>query len=176
MHVCMCACVRGNRGMHMWAYSGRIRGRYIFRLLHGVCVSTPELPLYMIIWFFLISPSFQFPLSLKPSLPPSVPRSILPSPLPLPPPSSLPSLSSPSLPPSQMTYIHLLHLHDPTNYLPYPSEATPFLINAHIGTHVTQRHVSQLIYRYVFLTYKSCSYSTLCFFAKHNYSAKLLMR
>ena len=45
VHACMCACacVHGNRGMHVWAYGGRIKWRFIFQLLHGVCVSTPEL-------------------------------------------------------------------------------------------------------------------------------------
>ena len=62
--------------------------------------------------------------------------------------TSIAALPLPS-PPSrtQMTYIHLLHLPDSTSYLPYPSEATPYLINAHIGTHVTQRCVSHLTYR-----------------------------
>ena len=46
-----------------------------------------------------------------------------------------------------MNYIRLVQPADPSNYLPYPSEATPFLINAHIGTHVTQRHVAPLVYR-----------------------------
>lgn len=33
---------------------------------------------------------------------------------------------------------------DGLSYLPFPSEATPYLIDAHIGTHVTQRHISDL--------------------------------
>ncbi len=48
------------------------------------------------------------------------------------------------------TQITSLHLLNPTTFAlfqPFPSEATPYLINAHIGTHVTQRHVSQLVYR-----------------------------
>ncbi len=46
-----------------------------------------------------------------------------------------------------MNYIRLVQPADPSNYLPYPSESTPYLINAHIGTHVTQRHVAPLVYR-----------------------------
>jgi hypothetical protein len=34
-----------------------------------------------------------------------------------------------------------------TNYLPFPSETVPYLINAHIGTHVSQRHISELLVR-----------------------------
>ena len=48
---------------------------------------------------------------------------------------------------TQMTSIHLLNPTTFALFQPFPSEATPYLINAHIGTHVTQRHVSQLVYR-----------------------------
>ena len=34
-----------------------------------------------------------------------------------------------------------------TGFLPFPSETTPYLVSAHIGTHVTQRHVSDLLIR-----------------------------
>jgi len=45
-----------------------------------------------------------------------------------------------------MTYIHLLCLHNTTDFLPYPNEATPFLINADIGTHMSPSDMSHNSY------------------------------
>lgn len=46
----------------------------------------------------------------------------------------------------KLPYIHPLPTAVATQFIPF-SDASPFLINAHIGTHVDNRHISSLIYR-----------------------------
>ena len=55
---------------------------------------------------------------------------------------------TPSLSYIQMAYLKLVAPPE-EGYLPFPSETIPYLINAHIGTHVSQRHISDLLIRYI---------------------------
>ncbi|XP_019848853.1 PREDICTED: WD repeat and FYVE domain-containing protein 3-like isoform X2 [Amphimedon queenslandica] len=47
----------------------------------------------------------------------------------------------------KLPYIHPLPLAVGNHFLPFPSDSSPFLINAHIGTHVDNRHINPLVYR-----------------------------
>ena len=47
----------------------------------------------------------------------------------------------------QLPYIHPLPMAVSTQFFPYPSETSPYFINAHIGTHVDNRHISPMVYR-----------------------------
>ena len=47
----------------------------------------------------------------------------------------------------QLPYIHPLPMAVSTQFFPYPSETSPYFINAHIGTYVDNRYISIMVYR-----------------------------
>ena len=47
----------------------------------------------------------------------------------------------------QLPYIHPLPMAVSSQFTPYPSDSSPYLINAHIGTHVDNRHITSMVYK-----------------------------